>query len=336
MIAMLRSGSGDSAGSLPHRGVGVGGKAKTAASNALQITTRTTDPNGEVPTTSQALQPSTLRIRAKATAREVIIFCFTAFLFASALLSFLAFLSLINSTENTKRFLTALDVVINAVAVVHYRWVGKLRSYGRSTGWLSQKSAVELAVDSIRLSDWLITMVFLTVKLYALIGRPFEDYDSYFKSVEVTALTTAGMVLCGAVARIGTDEVWKQTFALVVIGIVFCMGSMACLVLLLTDLHMACNDIKEAYLLRSFFYLWVGYPTVMFASILARLCRNAETANNDKGVGEYPERLSLIKDVAYGLLDVWAKGVFALCVAAPNGPLPIPAWNNTHTLTEHH
>ena len=109
---------------------------------------------------------------ARATARGFFVRAISTFLFATGVLSFFAFLSTINGTDHTKMYVTALSTVINAVAVMHYRWIVKIRSYtgpqwlvqGMGKGpwvpvrpWDSNKAVgVEIMVDGLRHSDWLV------------------------------------------------------------------------------------------------------------------------------------------------------------------------------------
>lgn len=156
-------------------------------------------------------------------------------------------------------------------------------------------------------------MVFLTFKIYALINRPFADYDGVFESVEAAAATAAVMILLGAYARIGTDEMWDTKYVITLIsGLVAYCASVACLVLLLVDLGTAADCIEEGYFFRSFFYVWIGYPIVGLVSVGWRLGYKVFYPDYDGG---YPEFLSLFKDLAFGLLDVWSKGVFAMWTA---------------------
>lgn len=156
-------------------------------------------------------------------------------------------------------------------------------------------------------------MIFLTFKIYALINRPFADYDGYFESVEAAAGTAAVMIILGAYARIGTDEmwdtdhVWTQFSGFVAYGL-----SCLCLVFILVDMGNAASCIEHGGFFRSFFYVWIGYPVVGFVSSMWRLFSKICYKSYD---GNYPEFLSLFKDLSFGLLDVWSKGVFAMWTA---------------------
>ena len=104
-----------------------------------------------------------------------------SFLYATGLLAFLGFLSTLGAdsaagdheSDRKKRYLCALSVVVNMVAVAHYKLITKIRSYdfgGSHKGevfagleWTAFSKhndkvaiGVEMAVDGIRHSDWLV------------------------------------------------------------------------------------------------------------------------------------------------------------------------------------
>lgn len=106
----------------------------------------------------------------------------TAFLYATAVLSFLAFLTTLSSDtadSRNKRYLCALSVVINMVAVAHYKIIVKIRSYDFGAGaaqgfkdfavgpfakWNEFLGiGIEMAVDAVRHSDWLVRRNILTI-----------------------------------------------------------------------------------------------------------------------------------------------------------------------------
>ncbi len=268
---------------------------------------------------------------ARVSAREFLVRAVEFWLYATAGMCFLAYLGIANAAGNDdKKFLTALSIVINVVAAMHYRFITSIRGY-RGADWYYDNvqeskpwkpwqplsaAAREVAVDAVRYGDWLITMPFLTVKLYTLVNRdPLNSgYNGLFNDVETAAAISAIMILLGAYARIGCDEIWdtRSTCAFVS-GLVAFAGSCACLVVLLIDLGNAAHSIENGYFLRSFFYCWIGYPLVAIVAIVWRLSRKCKTRGSaNEYYGGYPESLSLIKDIAFGMLDCYAKGFFAL------------------------
>lgn len=169
-------------------------------------------------------------------------------------------------------------------------------------------------------------MPLLVIKLYRIINAPDWfgsgiDAGNIFQSVEAAAGTSIVMVVLGAYVRIGCDELWNwKSTCMFVSGIISYLGSLACFVLLLVDLGNASHGITDGYLLRSFFYVWIGYPVVSLTSIGVRLSYKCfrscgEYAGPDRYNGGVPEFLSLFKDSTYGLLDCYSKGILALWTA---------------------
>lgn len=289
----------------------------------------------------------------------------TAFLYATAVLSFLAFLTTLSSDtadSRSKRYLCALSVVINMVAVAHYKIIVRIRSYDFGTGaaegfktfdvgpfskWKPFLGiGIEMAVDAVRHSDWLvrrnkfqpkhsfdracacaqITLVFLIHKLYALAGTDADGkprMGDVFETVEGAVFCAVIMILLSVFVRVGTDEVWDlakslktSTCFVPIVAICAWIGSVVIMILILIDIDTAVENNKAATnveLYRSFYLIWIGYPIVSLFGWGARLwmgCMYTSTYN-----GETPEWVSLIKDVCYVLLDTWSKGAFAMWTA---------------------
>ena len=269
----------------------------------------------------------------------------TAFLYATAVLSFLGFLSTLSdhtADAVTKRFLCALSVVVNMVAVAHYKIIVKVRSYDFGSGAAATfaegdvtpfKSwnetfgiGIEMAVDAVRHSDWLITLLFLIHKLYALAGKNADGTQrmgDVFETVEGVVFCSVIMILLSVFVRIGTDEVWDLAktmknggWAVPILAICAWVGSVIIMILILVDIDTAVENNKAAInveLYRSFYLIWIGYPIVSLFGWGARFwmgCTQTSTYN-----GETPEWVSLIKDVCYALLDTWSKGAFAMWTA---------------------
>jgi len=104
-----------------------------------------------------------------------------AFLYATGVMAFLGFLSTLGAdsdagdseADRKRRYLCALSVVVNMVAVAHYKMITKIRGYEFGVGATAstfEKNGVsaftphnkkiaigvEMAVDGIRHSDWLV------------------------------------------------------------------------------------------------------------------------------------------------------------------------------------
>jgi hypothetical protein len=226
------------------------------------------------------------------------------FLFSTGLLAFFGFIA---ATTKEEKFLCGLSTITNLVAAMHYQQIIILRSkVPQTTGCASVIN--ELQVDSLRYSDWAITMIFLVIKLYHIINRHAVAFKHY--SVEVAVLLAVLMVLFGAFARIGTDEMtecWNTTRIRCGVGLFALFASFACFVLLLIDLRRSADGIPNNQFLNSFFYVWIGYPLVAVCAIPVRFY----TADCQT----YSQPLSTAKDICFGGLDMYSKGVFALWTA---------------------
>lgn len=108
---------------------------------------------------------------ARTIAREYLVRAVFLFLLGTGLLAFLGFLK---ADTQEKQFLSALSVVINAIAAMHYWPIVKIRSVADDEltkmanehklpmqmpfrKWVPEANVVrELTVDSLRYSDWLV------------------------------------------------------------------------------------------------------------------------------------------------------------------------------------
>jgi len=166
-----------------------------------------------------------------------------------------------------------------------------------------------------------ITLVFLTYKIYYLAGLEADGVTpktgDIFESPGAAAGCALLMVLLNAIVRIGTDEIWdfKKNAAQTIIAAVLWLSSLLIMILILVDIDRAVElnkGIVNVELYKSFYLVWIGYPIVSLVSILTRLYYAATKTGY---TGETPEMLCLFKDVSYGFLDSWSKGVFALWTA---------------------
>tara|TARA_B110001452_G_scaffold264223_1_gene266893 strand:+ start:2569 stop:3159 length:591 start_codon:yes stop_codon:yes gene_type:complete len=171
-------------------------------------------------------------------------------------------------------------------------------------------------------------MILLTVKLYIIINREYNGngsvpYDGAHLTATGAAFLAGLMILLGGYTRLGTDDCWdillnwnncSTTTLINLSGIAALLGSMACFVILQYDLWTASYGIPERTLLTSLFGAWIGYPIVFVGAMLYRIlyvARMGPAASK----AFFPPGLSVVKDVLYGLLDAWSKGIFALWTA---------------------
>jgi hypothetical protein len=238
--------------------------------------------------------------------------CF-AFLVGAALVSTFASLAVIGGSvpgggagagalspgAGSAAYSSALSVAICAVAAMHYHEILKLRNRQSTV-------SVEMQVDALRHGDWVITMPLLVLKFYAVINVPFDEYDSIFPSADVAAVTSVLMIVLGAFVRLGLDELsgWQRmTRESLFVGLLAYALSCVCLVLLLVDISRAASKHGDRQILDSLLFVWLGYPLVAFFASMRRY--------RDDQATPYDLNLSLIKDIAYAALDIYAKGVFA-------------------------
>ncbi len=269
-----------------------------------------------------------------------------AFLYATGVLAFLGFLSTLgadsdqgdSAADRKRRYLCALSVVVNMVAVAHYKMITKIRGYEFGAGTTAATFAenkvsaftkhnpkiaigVEMAVDGIRHSDWLITLIFLIYKIYYIAGFEPDGVTpktgSIFETPGTAAACAVIMVVLSAIVRIGTDEVWdyRANLGQSIVAALLWVASVVIMVLIIADIDTAVELNKGAInvdLYKSFYWIWIGYPIVSLFGWGVRLWM----AVSNKGyAGDTPEWLSLIKDLSYSFLDSWSKGVFALWTA---------------------
>ena len=269
-----------------------------------------------------------------------------AFLYATGVLAFLGFLSTLGSdsaagdsdADRKKRYVCALSVVVNLVAVAHYKMICKIRNFdfgGSHKGevfaglkWTaftphndSVAIGVEMAVDAVRHSDWAITLIFLIYKLYYLAGLEPDGITPKTGSIFEAPGTAAGcavlMVVLSAVVRVGMDEFWdiRKNWIGGIFAVILFAGSVLIMGLILADIDQAVNlnkGIINVELYKSFYLVWIGYPIVAFFSIAVRIFYSF----TKKGYsGEIPQWLSMVKDLCYCFLDSWSKGVFAMWTA---------------------
>lgn len=165
-------------------------------------------------------------------------------------------------------------------------------------------------------------MILLTIKLYLIINRDYNGktsvpYDGTHLTTTGAALLAGLMVLLGGYTRLGTDDCWDivlnwdpcSTATLTNLsGVASLLGSMACFVVLYYDLWTASYGMEHRTLLTSLFGAWAGYPIVFVGAMAYRIRYVAQQADRSR----FPPGLSVAKDVLYGLLDAWCKGIFAL------------------------
>ena len=231
-----------------------------------------------------------------------------AFLLATSLFGAATTLYYIHAGSSQGTYLAALSAIINGVSAWHYYEIIKVRAGEAIT------KGSEWKIDALRHGDWVVTMPLLILKLYALAGNS-SDHDAILNTVDLAAFIAALMIALGAFARLGYDEMvgfWKEGGMDgydKVVGVVFYLGSIACLVLLLIDLFNIFSDVETPTIVYAFFLVWPAYAVVALLACMIRQCTDPD---------EYPRFVALAKDVSFAALDVFSKAVFGwhTCSAA--------------------
>ena len=166
-----------------------------------------------------------------------------------------------------------------------------------------------------------ITLIFLIYKIYYLAGLEPDGVTpktgAIFESPGAAAGCAVLMVVLSAIVRIGMDEIWDIKTNVVggIIALVLWVTSVVIMILIIADIDTAVElnkGIINVELYKSFYLVWIGYPIVSLFSMVVRLWMAFTTENY---TGQTPQWLTQIKDLAYGVLDSWSKGVFALWTA---------------------
>ena len=227
-------------------------------------------------------------------------------------------LAAITTEDKDSRFSCVLSCAICLVAFYHYSALLSLRSHKSSSHKKSsdrgaavdlllanhRAGVTEAAADAIRYSDWWVTLPAMTFEVHAMLG----DYGHWFSSSWASALICV-MLLLGSFCRFGADELVpggsnnRDGFVRLV-GLIAFVGACVCLFVVEFNLFYG-NQHENRYWALMFVLPWGLYGLVALLSIVVR-----------QFTPNYPESLSVFKDVALGSLDVWSKSAMALWVAA--------------------
>lgn len=246
-----------------------------------------------------------------------------------------------------------LGLAVNAVAVLHYWFILRVRA--RPSG---HAAADEQHVDELRHGDWACTLFFLYLHFHASAARLGAPDPPLFSGL-VGALLQPPLVLLGALGRFLGDELrargwrrWAAAAAYLLSCVLFGLALYNLLDCLLRvpesavragephaghaarAAHASALDplraVDAARLLAALALTQLGYPLLALLQICWRACEPGGARPRERrpllgwGVSpsapleapaplpQYPERLSELKDLGYGLLDVVVKGGVAL------------------------
>ncbi len=242
----------------------------------------------------------------------------------------------------------ALAAAVNAVAVVHYLFILRIRmqsvnakplsawmiGLGRATtpseidtqveNSTKKLFAQEMAVDSLRSGDWAITLVLIKIAEHAIAERAEPTGDA-FMAPQYAALLQTVIVFLGSITTFFLNGLRKPTeqvricrnkcvgIALGVLAYVTAMGIwVATTINLLVEVGHPENKASAAAR-EDAYVLWIlslAQVGYPVVSIVQILwnCKRTTPGTTDP-------LLSLIKDICYGMLDSISKGGLALFVA---------------------
>lgn len=229
-----------------------------------------------------------------------------------------------------------LSAAVNLIATVHYVIIVLVRSQimpKKYEIWTigidrnkqeQERVATEVAiyvqetiVDNLRFSDWVATLVLMTLALGA-------DRDKLYKDLPVLTTPTwrlspwwlaalqVAMVTCGSWWRFYASEGRGKTLASQIgAAISFTLGLCIFAIIvygLLDGLWPAlsatdANDATDALFMHILVLVWCGYPAVFIWSYFV---------NWGVPLGQYESRASIGKDLGFGSLDVTSKGGLAI------------------------
>lgn len=232
-----------------------------------------------------------------------------------------------------------LGLAVNAVAVLHYWFILKIRSNPSGRTHVD-----EFYVDELRHSDWACTLFFLYLHFHAAAARLGAPRPPLFSGL-VGALLQPLLVLLGALGRFLSDELrarhwrrWVGAAAYLLSCAVFGIAIYNLLSCLLRVPESTAHELRagdSARLLTGLALTQLGYPLLALLQICWRAWAGSEPLTHERlplmgwGVSggaslkttgslrapapaSYPEWLSVTKDVGYALLDVTVKGGVAL------------------------
>lgn len=192
----------------------------------------------------------------------------------------------------------AVSAAICLVAFYHYAKIIDLRRHSHATA--------DQHVDAVRYSDWLVTLPALALEINLV--RYADDTRTALDESTFWAGCLAGVVLLGGTARFGTDEfapppsdetaTRKRAQQTVYLGMFAYLVAFGLLIPITIRAH------DRDYNL-TFIVPWFAYG--FLASVVG-------FANYNNQI-DY-QSLNIIKDVGYGLLDLWSKAILGLWTTA--------------------
>ena len=198
----------------------------------------------------------------------------------------------------------------------------------------SKLYAQEIAVDSLRHSDWTVTLVLMKLAEHAVADQAQPDNHRVFATHTAAFLQTI-VIFLGSIARfflndLGApkDRARASRAVSVSLGVLAYAGATTIWVLTTIDLLMHVGlpqdktddrAMEDAYVLWALSIMQIGYPIISLLQVIWLNCwsQNLDPNNRDEGMpsNQTDPLLSVLKDLGYGILDSVCKGGLALFVA---------------------
>jgi hypothetical protein len=227
------------------------------------------------------------------------------------------------TTVTNNRFGAIMAAGVNLVAAFHYSKIVDLRGNAEKV-----TAQVEDACDSVRLSDWLVTLPALAVELHILLNTELEDVSHAIENGWLSGLYLVLMVGCGFLQRFIFEkegggipvELFEKSYTTTsekngilwwhaVVGLTPIFVGSVLLILALVELYDR-KDTKNDWIILQFATVpWPIYGVVAAVSTLTLSLPTGPKSNTIVAV-------SIGKDIFYGMLDVWSKAVLGLWVAS--------------------
>ena len=242
----------------------------------------------------------------------------------------------------------ALAAAVNAVAVVHYLFILKIRMQTVNakplSAWMiglgrekttdgindqvqnnaKKLFAQEMAVDSLRSGDWAITLVLIKICEHA-IAEKAEPTGDAFMAPQYAALLQTAIIFLGSITSFFLNDLREPSREMrscknrnvgIVFGVATYVSAMAIWVMTTTNLLVEVGhpENKTSAAAREDAYvLWILSLSQIgypVVSVIQLIWNYTKMAP-----GTTDPLLSLIKDIGYGMLDSVNKGGLALFVA---------------------
>lgn len=227
-----------------------------------------------------------------------------ATLSAATALATAGFISQVFSGEvHAKQYPAVLSALICGIAAYHYSEIIKVR-----TSAVAATPQSEFEIDVLRYSDWAITLPLLTTHLHSMVDS--SDHQLIWGSVGYSAVAAFVVIALGAFVRLGLGDLKQiedeeQVVRLRIVAAVCFFVSCLILLVLLIDLFIIFGNAKASFTVFSFFGIWPLYGVV--ASIPLFYTSKQGFAQGD----------ATLRDVCFGLLDVYAKGFLTFHTILP-------------------